>query len=586
MKNIPMVRRQYKTQARPMVAYDLETTRIKKGTPKPVYLTAFGNDFRVSIRVESFKHLGEVLEQRFLWPQYSRMRFVAWNGNNFDAYLIALALLELDRYLLRPYLARNGKLRGLKVCSQDKHQGRAVWWEFLDGISMTGIEASLEKFLKVFAPEYPKLHNINFDRESFNPRNPDHVKYAERDSEGLFYGMMNAEGIMLEKFGHHFKPTIGNLGIKLFQENMPPKVTVWPLRDKERAIVRDHVYRGGFCYLHKRYSGPVWKYDLNQAYAAAMRDAKLPCGALRRVNRRGKHGEPEIWCVNARNVKNTIPLYLRDEKMLGIFPVKEITDAWLTSIELDQLEREGWKIERLAGWRWSQSFTMSDFVGRLETLRINAPGGVNGALGLMCKYVGNNCYGKFLEQETDQEIVIAKDAPPGYYEYDPEQDFAGVLWARKTEARARAYHHPQIAAFITAHVRMLVRAAALRDPGAFIYADTDCVVFSRAVKLPCDPVRYGKWKIEVAGDRYIFVGKKIYAAADGSLMKAKGLRRDAEKVGGGKITVADYSRWYAGQSPKVTQLQRKSFMAVVGKGGQMFDNIEKVGSIAIPAKRA
>jgi hypothetical protein len=262
-----------------MIAFDLETTRIQAGTPRVLYLTAYGESWQCSMPIRSLAHLARVLEARFLTDENEGARFVGWNSNAFDTYFIARALLRLDGYTLRPYLTRSKSLRGLAVL----HDATGRRWEFLDGLAMTGLGSTecraLKDFLRVFAPAYEKLTAPAWDQgEQFDARNPEHQAYALRDSEGLYHGMRAVEAITLEHFGLPLAATVGNIGIKAFQQALPAGVNVWEPPLAALEAIRSRVYRGGFCALARRYRGPVWKYDLNQAYAAAMREASLPCG--------------------------------------------------------------------------------------------------------------------------------------------------------------------------------------------------------------------------------------------------------------------------------------------------------------------
>src|SRR5258708_169041 len=278
----PLTRRQRKPRVKRMIAYDLETTRIEAGTPKVLYLTAFSDEWKCSIRVSTIAQLFEILEARFFVPEFVGCRFVGWNANNFDVFFIGLAVLTSDRYIIRPYLTRSKGLRGLRVFLKDDQKKS---WEFLDALAMTGLQSSplrkLKDFLKVLAPDYLKIGADegapDFEHgENFNPLNPRHIAYAERDSEGLYRGLQAFEAITLEHFDMPLQPTAGNMGIKIFQAHMPEGVTVWEPSLAALTAIRDQVMRVGFCYCPERYEGPVWKYDLNQAYTAAMRDCRLP----------------------------------------------------------------------------------------------------------------------------------------------------------------------------------------------------------------------------------------------------------------------------------------------------------------------
>lgn len=562
-----------------MIAYDLETTRIAAGTPELRYITAFGADFKISSRVEKPADLLALLEARLLIPEFKRARFVGWNANNFDVYFIAEAVLLSDAYIIRPYLTRSKSLRGLKIISKADSK---LYWEFLDGLAMTGLGSTplrkLSKFLEVYAPGYLKLQAPNWETEEFNALNPAHVEYAERDSEGLYHGLQAFEAIMLEHFNMPLQPTIGNAGIKIFQAHIPEDVTVWEPGYDALKIIRDFVMRGGFCWCVKKYDGPVWKYDINQAYAAAMRDCQLPAGMCVHTGKQiHPYATTGIYKIRAKNPRNTIPFYYRDELKQARFGVKEIEMTWLTTVELAQLKSEGWVIEVLDGYFWDDQFRMRDYVSKLEALRIGegVSGGPNGAQGLIMKCIGNNSYGKTVEMLDGLEIVMANDCPEGFYQYQNDDDRLQNLWFKFGTPSLREYHQPQLGAFITAHVRMEVRRAALRAPDAWLYADTDCVMFSRAVDLPIDPKVYGKWKLEASGDRYMIITKKVYT--DRNVEKPTEKRSiHAKGMNVGRLTDSDFQHWYDGAPPSQSQIQRQNFVKVM-TGETMFRERRKVG---------
>ena len=256
-----------------MIAYDFETTNIAVGTPSPLYVTAYGRDgeFRIAEKLKTFDDLLEILALEFLTVENDGVRFVGWNANNFDVYFIAKALLLDPRYLMRPYMTRSKSLRGLRVIDQVSE----CQWEFLDGIAMTGCMMKLEKFLEKFSPDTLKMTGvIDFEAgEQFDASKQSHCAYAMADSVGLYNAIYAAQTIVRNTFHEVLRPTIGNMGIRIFQAHIPKEVAIQPLRADVDMIMRNYVMRGGYCYCAKKYTGPVWKYDINQAYAAAMREA-------------------------------------------------------------------------------------------------------------------------------------------------------------------------------------------------------------------------------------------------------------------------------------------------------------------------
>ena len=586
-KETPSLER-VKKSLRPIIAYDLETTNIRKGTPTPLYLTACGDGgFWFSGEVVGKRHLAEYLVQRFLIPETARARFVAWNGNKFDVYLISLALVNNPDYILRPYMTRSKNLRGLKIIlKEDEKQ----YWEFLDGMAMLGIQKRLSEFLKVFAPEYLKLDGPDFSKESFNPRDARHVEYAERDSEGLYHGMRKAREIVLENFNIDLCPTVGNMGIKIMQRFIPIGIECWKPPQKALNAIRNVVMRGGFCFCVKRYQGPVYKYDLNQAYAAAMRETKLPAGKCMWSQKINPYARVYIARLTARNFKNRVPFYYRDmETNRSVFALQEIGETWLTNVEVEQLRAENWQIDIKECWFWDDQFSLKKYVDTLEFLRTGEGRNPKDAQGEMIKYIGNNSYGKTVETLEGLEILIAPEEPEGFAPYylDEQMQENGMtyLWFRFADPMLREYHQPQIGAFITAHVRMVVRRAALIQPDSWLYADTDCVMYrdDQTAQLDIDAKRYGAWKIEELGTEFIIAAKKVYTSMDGETMHAKGLNIGPPEKR--LLSIGDFERWLTGEAPTQTQLQRQSFVKVLS-GFDMFIERVKVGERIAQKKRA
>lgn len=566
---------------RRLIAYDLETTTIASGTPVPLYITAFGDDFRLSVALGDLDSLADVLVSKFLVPEQINTNFVAWNANHFDVYFIGLSLLRYtnkvnQRYLIRPFLTKNGALRGM--CIEDTHIDNCRWF-FLDGMAMTGANGvRLEKFVKTFAPDLPKLKIIDFDAgERFNANNKEHIRYAERDSEALFYAMNNCDNIVRDVVKHGLTPTIGNLGIKFFRSKIPVGVLIKTVPDDLLPALRNIAFRGGFCWVQRRYTGPVWKYDINQAYAAAMRDTWLPHGTGG-WTAHFHDDKPGVYHVHiSRNIPSPIPFYYKtiERRPTGMFTNgQKPVETWITSDEFVQLKSEGWLVEIVRGYVWQFHFNMKEMVDELEKLRLSDPDGPSGPLGTMCKYLGNNAYGKTVERLGGFELVMCSERPDGdgWHYYDAENPFMDFVWTRHTdrEQMDKDYHKPQLGVFITSYIRMVLRRAALGDHASFLYADTDCVTFSRPVShLDIHPGHYGKWKLEVAGDRYIIQGKKVYCSVDGTTKHAKGLHTK-------KLLVADFEQWHK-SPPKQDQLQRQSFLKVAG-GADMFMPMRRTGT--------
>ena len=558
-----------------IVAYDFETAPIRSGTPRPLYLTAAGDDWRYAAPIRSMAHLHDELVEHFLTDAQAGTVFCAWNGNRFDAYFVAAALVRDPQWRITPYLTGSRELRALVIHRADDPASRTRKWTFADGMAMLGIDCALGELLDTFAPELPKLPAPDWTR-GFDAADPDHRAYAMRDSEGLHAALVHAQEIVMAHFREPLGLTIGGTAIRVFGTAIPERVTIRPLDDDAEKPVREFLNRGGFVFCRGKYRGPVWKYDLNQAYAAAMRDCLMPCGGM-------MHGtysiDPDIDTYMIRidawappgSPAATVPFYVKVEdshsRIRSTYARGIIRGGWVTSDEHRQLQAEGWEIEPIEWWAWSANFRMTDFVNRLEELRATAPGGPQSPMGRMVKAIGNSAYGKTAEQLDGIEYALSAECPPGFlpwYADDEAEPIDHVYWRFDPDSKPRPHHQPQIAAFVTAWVRMVMRRAIMLDPECWLYADTDCLMFSRDVtaRLDTDPTRYGAWKIEESGAEYSIIDRKVYMSADGRKRAARGMDVRA-------LTGEAFELWFDGKAPRQDQLQLTNFLDVM-RGAEMY----------------
>lgn len=553
---VPMKQRDIPDHGKgPIVAYDLETTRIPRDPSDPLsvepkFLTMFGKKIRVADRTDTFEELGAALLSRMLLPELVDTRFVAWNANRFDVRLIMQAIINAsDEFTITPYIAKQGGLRGVKVS-----QGERAWY-FLDGMSMLGLQCSLKKFLDVFAPKFKK-HELDLEHTEFDADNPEHVAYAERDSEGLYWGMQQAERILHKLTGRGAQTTIGSAGIKCFVSNLPEKAICYALRKYQREQVERVVMRGGYVYVARQYDGPAWSYDVNQAYAAAMREQDLPSGATMDTNAEIPNLLGIYTCTISRKPLSVVPFYVKTLQGEALECYGEATKTILCSNEIRCLRRHGWRVDVHKGFVWQAKFRMQKFVDRLERLRRKHPAGT--PINVMCKALGNNAYGKMNEHVPNTRFIIARNQPENALPYNPGDPLFKYIWVQHEEGdQGKFYHRPHVAAFITAAVRCKLFDAIMLAPDDFLKADTDSVCFTRPVKLPISEWKYGRWKLESEGERHIIIGKKVYARFDG---KERAWKFVCKGLHTKRLTVADFERWFkSGKVPEQQQMQLLSF---------------------------
>lgn len=267
--------------------------------------------------------------------------------------------------------------------------------------------------------------------------------------------------------------------------------------------------------------------------------------------------------LSAKHPSNIVPFYYKTGDGEYRFDCKEIRDTWLTDIEYRQLVLEKWQIKVIESVAFDDHFSMEEYVDKLEHLRVTAPGGPNGAQGMVMKAIGNNSYGKTVEALDGIEVLMSKEQPEGFSEWLADDMPFQHAWFRITKAEHKPYHQPHLGCWITSHVRMVLRRAILLKPEDWLYSDTDCIIFkSDVLGLDVHASRYGAWKQETNGEIYRIVTKKVYANLDASVKHAKGVNTKY-------LTAEDFKRWYTGIAPEQLQIQRVNFARVMS-GEEMF----------------
>lgn len=518
---------------------------------EPRYLTAYGeytpthkHRLLCSARVDTFKATTAAF--RTLWRDLlPGTQLFAYNANRFDLRLFMQALASSE-FTLEPFASRVAGLRGAVV-----RLGRKRVY-LLDPIAALGMNCNLATFLAVFAPKYPK-GELDFESTSFDGTNPAHVAYAENDSRALFFAMRKASSVVRSITGQTLRPTIGSLAIRAFMSRMPKTAILPALRPECYDVIRRIVMRGGYV-VSRKYKGPLWSYDINQAYAFAMRECKMPAGRALPVrsevpNRPGCY-RVFLWRTPSSPVPYVVreiapPYTMRETFGTGI-------ETWLTNDEIACLRSHHWVVDVKEGYVFERSFSMRSFVNGLEARRkrYDSKHPVN----VLCKSVGNNAYGKTLQEAVDTRIVLSNRRPKNgapLCEASPEAAPIPGFWiVPETKDTRRKFERPQIGAWITAYVRTTIFDAIMLAPDSFVKADTDSVAFTHPVELPISTWRYGAWKIESDGDEHIVVAKKVYWSE--KKHAAKGMRIK-------HLTGPDYERWYLGDVPEQEQVQLMSW---------------------------
>lgn len=577
-KQRPLRQREPDVTRRPIICYDLETTRIQAGsTPEPLYLTVESCERGqvIGIQTTGYDALADAIITYMLTDTFVGYRFVAFNANKFDMYIVWLALSRNPAYSVEAYFNKTLQIRGGVVTLREQPKKK---WYFSDAMAMFAFAGTLEKFVETYGNTHDaKTHPIDFERENFNPRNIEHCAYAINDTAILSHAVHNACAILEEITGIPTQNTIGKLGVRFFQKMMPDGVLVWNVPQPLYHFVQG-AKRGGYVFCRGRYRGPSHYYDINQSYTHQQRKP-LPSGRCI-TTKRYMSSRLGIYLAAVRYVgknKYHAPLYAKrvDERMPRMHDGKQEITVYLTTPEIEAYRSWGWQIDIQSGIYWTDSFTMQVMADWLEAERTRY--GPKTPKGLMVKAIGNNAYGKTSEEHDGTRYIFCAEQPDdSAHLFMPELPECDTIWLVHEQPEIADYQKGQIAAYITAYARLQV-AAVLQEHGQHIlYADTDSIISDIDISATLDihPSRYGAWKIEGYAPDCIIINKKVYAFND--TLHCKGLHID-------ELSFMTYVAWYeTGQPPQQTQRQRLSIMNVFS-GKPMFRQLQRKGSFALPA---
>ena len=396
------------------------------------------------------------------------------------------------------------------------------------------LPASLRSLAEQLAPDLPKLDIGLADGVTFDPADPVHRAYAERDVRALLAVLLRFRTILSERFGGTLPSwSAASTALRAWQQTLPEGVSYRPGHANADSLARAGYY-GGMVHL-----GSVAKHrdvatvDVNSMYPSVMRDGGVPAGWARPV-RSFDPLRPGFYIVHA-DVPADCPFTFipyRDPAGALAWPTGRF-DTVISSIEARAAMARGIGIEVVRGVVWERlDFPFGEYVDRIEALRSEG-----GALAVVGKLLGNGLYGKFGAKPTHDEWTISADPPgPGWWPAspDPEDRSLDGLWTRAGVPIRAPYLLPHWAAWITAGARLRLLAYAEAIGAAdVIYTDTDSLTAPReaieaasaAGRLPVGR-RFGEVKIEATWHAYQVVSAKVYHGVTTTgrrVRKAKGI---------------------------------------------------------------
>lgn len=491
-------------------AIDVET----KGLDGPqIFWTAHHEIFNGSQEPVCFTNSGDLLEWLFLLDG-SLLRRTRWYSHNaeYDWRYLINDLLR-SGHKIEAHERAPGTLFKLTIKNSDEQHITA----FYD--SMAIYAGSLKNFAAQFAPDLPKDDIGLGDGVQFNPRNPDHVRYAQRDVVCLCASVDGFDNLVYRHYGVHLKGTIASTAYAAAEVFLKKGEGYGRLCAQPDEFIRNAYYGGMVrlnCGVSQHYNG-VTVIDRNSSYPAAMKEG-MPAGSVTRTTRFNP-GVPGFY-----HVKVTVP----DQTSFPILPYRTkngIAFPWgnfetfASSLELEEAISQGCIIHEIEGWIFREiAHPFDDFVHEAEIVRSTLKGTPSEAT---VKIMQNALYGKFGTGKEGREILITEKTP---LEKDwalvisSNGEFLGHVWERDA-IRDAPYMLPHFAAWITAKARLALKAV-IESVGEnrVFYTDTDSVHALGDVEGDFIGKKYGEWKREKIFDVAAYHAPKAYTyEIDGKL---------------------------------------------------------------------
>jgi hypothetical protein len=400
------------------------------------------------------------------------------------------------------------------------------------------LPASLAALAAQLAPDLPKLDIGLHDGVTFDPADPVHVAYAERDARALLAVLVRFREIVSERFGGTLPSwSAASTALRAWQQTLDPDVSYSPGHHRADALARAGYYGGlvhpGSVALHH----DVQTVDANAMYPTVMRDGGVPAGWSMPVTGY-RPGRPGFYLCTVDVPRETPFTFLpyRDPVGALAWPTGRFQTV-ISSIELEAARARGIAVTVHSGSVWQRlDHPFGRFVDIIEAMRAEG-----GAMSLVGKLMGNGLYGKFGAKPTHEEWAIADERPEAAggrpwwpAGADPDDRSMDGLWTRTGVPLRAPYLLPHWAAWITAGARLrLLGIAEAIGAASVIYTDTDSVTAPRAAietataagRLSVGPA-FGQVKVEATWHSYRVIASKVYRGVTMTgrrVRKAKGI---------------------------------------------------------------
>lgn len=462
--------------------------------------------------------------------------------------------LKFDFEFFRRYLIENVQLQdvtGIKP-KEFKNVNNAIMYLINDmggiysvTIKINGLQIKFVDSFKLLPFKLAKLtkeFKVSDEKVEYNIVNDcfltdTNAKYIENDVKGLyevikiFREITNSTkdtiaSCAYENFWEHFAKIPKNLNYKETKEySAAVKDKYFPTLTLDEDIFFRKAYKGAFCYVNEKIKGKVIKgrgdvYDVNSLYPYIMDSKKLlPIGrpsktvlpawknhlTFYKLNVKATiklNAVPSVFAKGFLAVK-TKALYMHD-----IDTYKDEKPFIFTECDLRLLQKcydveEMEILERYYFEAVEAKSLFGEYIKYFKQMKIDHSKEKD-AFYFIAKLFQNSLYGKFGASYffSTLKYNVDKDAVKIYIE--------DVTDRENNEPTEQTY--VPLAAYITAHAREYIINLILKNPGAFLYCDTDSIHMMHVEHnhLPIHNSEYGYLKNEFCFTEAIYVRQKTY----------------------------------------------------------------------------
>ncbi len=377
---------------------------------------------------------------------------------------------------------------------------------------------SLRELALSFCPELPKL---TIDVQHFDPTNPDHILYAERDVQVLLTALPRLFDMLHEHFGVTPSATTAGTAMRAWQHTLPKDKyydsSKWGPTEQ---FIREGYY-GGIVFLTTNIAqSDCVTYDVNSSYPASMMEFGVPSGSPI-YTRSYEENYPGIYRVRVK---------APDDLIVPILPARNLKGAmrWfrgefetvITTQELQFAAKHGYEIlDVKEGYYFEgMEFPFNDVIENCKAIRKAFKGKANETL---AKLIQNSLYGRFVARRDrtkvyDSALMTKED----FIDAKPFDEFG--TWYTKTVLDETIKCIPQWGVFITANSRLrLLRAVYAIGAESVIYGDTDSITIKAGNEHGLDiGNEYGQFKREKAWAVFRAIAPKVYTGILSESFKA------------------------------------------------------------------